>query len=108
MGPVLRETAEWFRRKFGILLKTYGRGAIPPPAKPPVDQDSDCQATRVPSFFAPTLILAKCEGRTPAIVNSEARSRNVLMGCPPAALDRCALSICQRSAGNLLPKPPPI
>ena len=108
IGPVFSDTAEWFRRKFGILVNTYGSGAMPPPPKPPVDQDSDCQAVMVPSFFAPTLILAKCEGRTPAMVNSVARSRKTFTGLPPLALDRCALSICHRSAGNLLPNPPPM
>ena len=81
---------------------------MPPPPNPPVDHDSDCQAVMVPSFFAPILILAKCDGRTPAIVSSVARSRKTLTGLPPAALDRWAPSICQRSAGNLLPKPPPM
>src|SRR4029453_4565566 len=92
---------------FGILGNTYGMGGMPPPPKPPVDQELDCQDTRVPSFFAPTLILAKWEGRTPAMANSVARSRNSFTGRPPLALESRADSAPQRSAGNLLPKPPP-
>src|SRR6266540_5505343 len=68
-GPAFSDTAEWFSRKFGSLVNTYGIGAIPPPPKPPLDQDFDSHATMLPSGFAPILICAKCEGRTPAIVS---------------------------------------
>jgi hypothetical protein len=62
----------------------------------------------VPSFFAPTLIFAKCDGRTPAMVSSVARSRNSFTGFPPLIFDSCADSLPQRSDGNLLPNPPPM
>ena len=51
---------------------------------------SDCQAVMVPSFFAATLILAKAEGRLPAIFNSVARSRNIFTGLPPLAFESSA------------------
>ena len=62
----------------------------------------------VPSFFAPILILANCDGRTPAIVSSVARSRNTFTGLPPLPWKDGHLRSAPRSAGNLLPKPPPM
>ena len=44
----------------------------------------------------------------PAIVSSVARSRKSFTGRPPLAFESCAASMPQRSAGNLLPKPPPM
>jgi hypothetical protein len=41
-----------------MSAKIYGNGGAPPPLIPPVDHDSDSQATIVPSFFAPTFTLA--------------------------------------------------
>ena len=82
---------------------------MPPPPMPPVAQDSDCQAVMVPSFFAATLILAKAEGRLPAMMSSVARSRNIFTGLPPLAFGQLgAASTPQRSAVNLLPNPPPM
>src|SRR5438552_2405496 len=91
-----------------MVVNTYGSGGLPPPAKPPVAHDSDCQLVMVPSFFAPILILAYPEGRTPAMVSSVARSRKSLTGLPPLSFERWAHSTPQRSAANLLPKPPPM
>src|ERR1700730_16087868 len=91
-----------------MLVNTYGRGGLPPPANPPVAHESDCQVVIVPSFLAPILILAKAEGRTPPIFSSVARSRNSLTGLPPLSLESCVHSTPQRSAANLLPKPPPM
>src|ERR1019366_10730242 len=87
---------------------TYGMGGIPPPPIPPVDQDCDCQATSEPSGLAATLILAKPEGRFPAIINSTLRSRNSFTGFPPLDFDRLAQTTAPRSAENLLPNPPPM
>src|ERR1019366_4196382 len=67
-----------------MLVYTYGRGGWLPPAKPPVDQVSDCQAVMVPSFVPAILILPKALGRLPAICCSVARSRKILTGFPPA------------------------
>src|SRR5450755_5121021 len=102
------ETAVWFSRLLGMLTKTYGIGGLPPPANPPLAHESDSQVVIVPSFFAPTLILAKADGRTPAMVNSVLRSRNSLTGLPPLCFDNFVASRPQLSAANLLPNPPPI
>src|SRR5436305_3655880 len=56
------------------MFTTYGMGGAPPPPGPPVPHDSDCHAVSVPSFFAPTLTLAKAEGRQPASSSSASRS----------------------------------
>src|SRR5258708_1410199 len=94
----------------GIFLNTYGNccALIPPLPNPPVDQVFDCQAVIVPSFFAPTLTFPNTDGRLPAICNSVERSRNIFTGFPPLSLERRAACSPQRSAGNLLPNPPPI
>src|SRR5437868_11890885 len=52
-------------------------GGAPPPPMPPVPQDSDSQAVNSPSFFAPILTFAYDEGRAPATISSELRSRNI-------------------------------
>src|SRR5581483_7348396 len=106
--PALIETAVWFSRLLGMLMKTYGIGGIPPPPMPPVAQDSDCQAVIVPSFLAAVLILANPEGRFPPICSSVARSRNSFTGRPPLAFERCAHATPQLSDANLLPNPPPM
>src|SRR6266567_1350841 len=90
-----------------MVRNTYGNIGVAPPPNPPLAQDSDCQLVMVPSFLAPILILAYADGRTPAMVSSVARSRNSLTGLPPLSLERLAHSTPQRSAANLLPKPPP-
>jgi len=75
---------------------------IPPPLKPLVPQDSASQAVSEPSFLAPTLILAKPEGRTPATNSSASRSRKLRTG-RPVSRDSLAVSRPQLSAPNLLP-----
>src|SRR6202171_6551457 len=104
------EPAGGCTRLLGTFGKTYGNNVAlsPPPVRPPVAQVSDCQAVSVPSFFAPTLILAKTEGRLPAMVSSVARSRKSFTGRPPLSFDRLAHWKPQASAGNLLPNPPPM
>src|ERR1035437_6165073 len=67
-----------------MLVYTYGSGGWLPPAKPPVDQVSDCHTVMVPSFLPAILILPKALGRLPAICCSVARSRKILTGLPPA------------------------
>src|SRR4051794_18137915 len=71
--PALSDTAVWFNRKFGIFVNTYGSGGIPPPVKPPDAQEVESQPVMLPSLSAATLILAKADGRTPAMVSSVAR-----------------------------------
>ena len=56
-------------------------GGLPPPI-PDVPQISASMAVTVPSFIAPTLILAKADGRLPAIINSRSRSSISLTGLP--------------------------
>src|SRR5437868_8968149 len=94
-------------RWFGIPLKTYGIGGMPPPPGPPVPHDSDCQATIVPSFLAPAFTRAYDEGRAPATFNSESRSSMIRTGLPAAFFEIAAVATPQRSGPNLLPKPPP-
>src|ERR1700730_5741051 len=80
-------------------------GGDPPPPMPPVDHESDCHATSVPSFFAAHLILAKAEGRLPAIMSSMLRSRNHFTGLPVEACESFAFSAPPRSGAHLRPKP---
>src|SRR5579864_9159665 len=82
-------------------------GGEPAPAGPPVPQESDCQATTVPSRLAPTFTRAKAEGREPPVISSESRSSMYFTGLPPAVLESCAVAMPQRSGENLLPTPPP-
>ncbi len=98
-------TAECWCRRLGIW-KTYGSGGSPALPGPPEPQDFETQAVSVPSFFAPTSISAKAEGRSPATVSSAWRSSISLTGAP-AILASWAQTIPQRSTLNLLPKPPP-
>src|SRR5579875_2510235 len=82
-------------------------GSTPLGAGPPVPQQSDSQATSVPSFLAPTFTRANPEGRHPAVSNSSARSSRYFTGLP-ASFANCAQAKPQASIWNLLPKPPPM
>ena len=67
-----------------------------------------CGVPAANTAFKITGEILRAEGRTPAIVSSVSRSRKNFTGLPPLALESCALSTPQRSAGNLPPKPPPM
>ncbi len=98
-------TAECWCFRLGIW-KTYGSGGFPALPGPPDPHDFETQAVSVPSFFAPASISANAEGRSPATASSAWRSSIILTGAP-AILASLAQTIPQRSALNLLPKPPP-
>src|SRR5579884_1183388 len=75
---------------------------------PPVFQELDCQATSLPLLSAAIFTRANPEGRMPATSNSSLRASIIFTGLPPADFDSLAATMSQRSAANLLPKPPPI
>src|ERR1035437_505067 len=91
-----------------MLVYTYGSGGWLPPAKPPVDQVSDCHTVMVPSFLPAILILPKALGRLPAICCSVARSRKILTGLPPAFWESRAPASAPAAGADLLAKPAPV
>ena len=94
-------------RRFGSLLKTYGRGVWPVPGRPPEPHESESQATSLPCSSAAARMRAKADGRLPATVTSWSLSRKSFTGAP-ALRASSAPTMPQRSGENFEPKPPPM